>query len=73
MDGTKQPIQIWKFEDAPEELQKSAHDKGMDGEWIGLIPKCYANSPEMARDLFCFSDRSETTLLDGSVLLVGGD
>ena len=34
----KEPIQIWSFYDAPEELQ-SLSDNGGDEDWVAIIPE----------------------------------
>jgi hypothetical protein len=33
----KPPIQIWKFEDAPKELQ-ALNDNGGDEDWLAILP-----------------------------------
>lgn len=34
-----EPIQVWKFHDAPEEL-RSLSEHGGDEDWLALIPPC---------------------------------
>lgn len=42
MSEENEPIKVWKFEDAPEEL-KNMSTSGGDEDWIALIPPSYKN------------------------------
>lgn len=39
----KEPIQVWEFEDAPEEL-KALSASGGDEDWLAVVPENYAGS-----------------------------
>lgn len=72
-DTAVRPIEIWRFYDAPKELQAlSPH--GGDEDWLALIPPHYAGEwmPWMDEgSSFGVCDVSEHHLPDGSLVKIG--
>lgn len=71
----KEPIKVWRWEDAPEELRAlSTH--GGDEDWVALLPPNYAGEGEWIGWLesgtsFGCCDVSSHPLPDGSVVKIG--
>jgi hypothetical protein len=69
----KQPIRVWRFDDAPAKYQRlSPH--GGDEDWLAHVPKHLAGAfigwMEQGTSFGC-SDVSEHKLEDGSVIRIG--
>lgn len=66
------PIMVWKFHDAPKELQ-SLSNHGGDEDWLALVPPYLAGAwiPWIDGGSFGVCDVSEHELPDGSVVFIG--
>lgn len=73
----KQPIKVWRYEDAPDELKYKSHHGG-DEDWIALVPKDQVTDgvdtwipwAESGTTFGC-CDVQKELLEDGSLLLIG--
>jgi hypothetical protein len=66
------PIKVWDWDDAPEEL-KALSPHGGDEDWVALIPKHYADRyiGWLECDAFGCCDASTHSLPDGSIVRIG--
>ena len=75
--GIMEPIKVWRWEDAPEEL-RSLSPHGGDEDWVALIPPSfefvtgdtYIGWMQSGGPFGC-SDISEHKLPDGSIVKIG--
>ena len=69
-EGAAPPIRIWRYWDAPYDLQDLFELIPPDS-WLVLIPAGYAQGEEIVGEMFDFKDEEERTLPDGGVVLLG--
>lgn len=71
--GKTAPIMVWRFEEAPQELQAlSPH--GGDEDWLAIVPKFMADAwiPWLdSGSSFGVCDVSQHELEDGSIVFIG--
>lgn len=71
-DGHNPPIRIWRYEDAPEDLQAlSPH--GGDEDWLALVPSYLSRAwiPWLEEPHFACCSVSRHELPGGAILVIG--